>query len=72
MKIKESLAEIVGHEYVSDDPKGLVTYSKDHSLKSPGMPNYVVQPKGTEEVQKVIKLANENKMPIIPTTIAMK
>ena len=66
MKIKAGLEKIVSAENVSDDPKVLASYSKDYSLSSPRMPNYVVRPKKTEEVQKVVKFANENGIPIVP------
>ena len=66
MQIKEDLAKIVGAENVSDDPEALLSYSKDCSLSTPRMPNYIARPKNTDEVQRVIKLANENGIPIVP------
>jgi hypothetical protein len=63
---KEELIKIVGAEYFSDDPEILKQYSKDYSLVPPRMPTYVVKPKNAEEIQKIVKLANELKMPIIP------
>ena len=71
MSIKAKLRETVGREYFSDDPEVLDTYSKDFSLLPPGMPNYVVKPKTAEEVQKVIKLANENLLPVVPVSSAV-
>lgn len=66
MEIKEKLVEAVGGEYFSDNPEILKNYSKDYSLVSPGMPNYVVEPKDTEELQKIMRLANEHRIPIVP------
>jgi len=66
VQIKESLAKIVGAENVSDDPKTLLSYSRDYSLNTPRTPNYVVRPGNTGEVQKVIKLAAEYGIPIVP------
>jgi FAD/FMN-containing dehydrogenase len=66
VKIKEELAKAVGVENVSDDAATLQSYSKDCSTNKPGMPDYVVRPKNTDEVQKVIMLANENEIPIVP------
>lgn len=66
MQIKEKLKQAVGTELVSDSPGTLKAYSKDYSLLPPGMPNYAVLPKSAEEVQKVIKIANEHLIPVIP------
>jgi len=66
VKIKEELIKIVGAQNVSDDPKVLQSYSKDCSLSTPSMPNYVAKPKNADEVQKVVKLANKNGVPIVP------
>lgn len=65
-RIYISLAEIVGEQYVSNKPEELYIYSRDPGLMPPHEPDYVVMPKTTEEVQKIVKLANEEKMPIVP------
>jgi FAD/FMN-containing dehydrogenase len=66
LEIKAKLREIIGVEYVFDEPQIMERYSKDYSLDPPRMPNYVVQPKDVTQVQDVIKLANEHRMPVIP------
>jgi FAD/FMN-containing dehydrogenase len=66
VEIKEELIQIVGGEHVSDDPEALKPYSKDYSLRAPGMPNYVVYPKSSEEIQGLVKLASKYKIPLIP------
>ena len=71
MSIKEKLTQIVGAGNFSDDPRVLETYSKDFSLLPPGMPNYVVRPKKADEVQKVVTLANELLIPVIPVSSAV-
>jgi len=68
MNSRGKLAEIVGSDNFSDDPKALDTYSKDFSLTPPGAPNCVVKPKTAEEVQKVIKFASENSLPVVPVS----
>ena len=65
---KEDFANIVGAERVIDDEKTLQAYAGDGSFASPGMPWSVVRPKNTEEVQGIVKLANEKNMPIIPVS----
>ncbi|MGQ9461206.1 MAG: FAD-binding oxidoreductase [Candidatus Bathyarchaeaceae archaeon] len=65
-RIYESLAEIVGEEYVSNRKEELYIYSRDPGMMEPHEPDYVVMPKTTEEVQKIVKLANKEKIPIVP------
>ena len=68
MEIRDKLLEIVGRDNFSDEPKVLETYAKDFSLVPSGMPNYVVKPKDAQEVQRVIQLANENLIPVVPVS----
>ncbi|MEM2915290.1 MAG: FAD-binding oxidoreductase [Candidatus Bathyarchaeia archaeon] len=69
--IKEELRKIVGAENVLSDPETLEQYSKDQSFARPCRPEYVVYVKNVEEVRKVIKLANERKIPVIPMSSGM-
>lgn len=66
MTIKEELIGIAGSESVSDEPEVLKTYSKDHSISLAREPGYVVKPASTVEVQRIVKLANEHKIPVVP------
>jgi len=66
MGLKQDLVEIVGSEYVSDDPETLEKYSKDYSFVQPRRPSCVAYPESTEEVQRIVKYANERLMPITP------
>jgi len=68
MKTSDKLLEIVGSERFSDDPEVLKNFSKDFSLIPPGMPNYVMKPKDTQEVQKIINIANEHSIPVVPSS----
>ncbi|MBL7061121.1 MAG: FAD-binding oxidoreductase [Dehalococcoidia bacterium] len=68
MSIREGLLKLVGSEKFTDDPKVLKEYSTDFSLAPSGVPNYVVKPKKTEDVQRVIKFANEHSIPVIPVS----
>ena len=65
---KEDFANIVGAEHVVDDEKTLQAYAGDGRFASPGLPWSVVRPKNIEEVQGIVKLANETNMPIIPVS----
>jgi FAD/FMN-containing dehydrogenase len=64
--IKDEFAKIVGKRNVLDDEATLEAYSKDESLSQPKKPSFVVRPKDTEEVQKIVKKANERAVPLIP------
>jgi len=71
MSIKEQLARIVGADNVLDAPAVLDGYSRDFSLTSPGTFTCVVQPQNTDEVQKIIQLANETRIPVTPASSAV-
>lgn len=64
--ILQSLKEIVGEKRVSVNPEELWFYSRDPGVLDPHAPDYVVAPKTTEEVQKIVQLANREKIPIVP------
>jgi len=73
MSLKEDrilalLNDAVGEENVSDRDAILIAYSRDNQwpFVPPHMPDYVVRPKTTEEVQNVLRIANRYRIPIIP------
>src|SRR4030042_1248932 len=68
MSIREELLKLVGADKFTDAPEALKAYSTDFSLVPSGVPNYVVKPKKTEDVQKVIKFANEHSIPVVPVS----
>ncbi|MHA1268359.1 MAG: FAD-binding oxidoreductase [Candidatus Helarchaeota archaeon] len=63
--IKE-LENIVGTPFVSTAPEDLYIYSNDMTESEPGNPDVIVMPSSVEEVQKIVQLANELKIAIIP------
>ena len=65
-KVYEELCEIVGKEYVSNAKEDRFIYSRDQGVQTPHEPDYVVLPKMVEEVQKILLLANKEKIPIVP------
>jgi len=71
MGIREKLSEIVGSGNFSDDPSILNKYASDFSLTPAGAPSYVVKPKDSQEVAKVIQLANESAIPVVPVSSAV-
>lgn len=66
MDVTSQLSEIVGAEHFSDDPVQLQVYATDFSYTPAGAPDYVVKPSSSEEVAGVIKLCNENNIPVVP------
>jgi len=69
--IYKSLAKIVGEDHVSNQTEELYFYGRDPGLMPPHEPDYVVAPKTAEEVQKIVKMANEEKIPIVPMGAGM-
>jgi FAD/FMN-containing dehydrogenase len=67
-KNKAKLIEIVGKENVQDSPSVLEKYSQDCSFAPPLKPWFVVRPGNTQEVQKIVALANELALPLIPVS----
>jgi len=65
--VVEKLAGIVGKENVLQNKVDLVAYSYDATADVPRqMPDVVVLPTCSEEVQKIVDLARENKIAIYP------
>src|SRR4030066_1867020 len=69
--IYKSLFEIVGEEYVSTQKEELYFYARDPGLMPAHEPDCVVTPKTAEEVQKIVQLANREKIPIVPMGAGM-
>ncbi len=65
-EVKDKLAEIVGPEWVSDNPVDLNAYGRDFTIFSGERPNVAVLPRTTEEVQGIIKTAYEHGIPVVP------
>lgn len=66
--IDEKLAKIVGAGNVSHDRVILEEYSRDMSFTKPIKPDYVVKPRNSDDVAKLVKLANETLTPLVPVS----
>ncbi|HYB22047.1 MAG TPA: FAD-binding oxidoreductase, partial [Thermodesulfobacteriota bacterium] len=73
--IREELCDVVGEEGVDTSEAGLFCYGADYSWVSrawvdraqkPPLPDFIVLPQSTDEVSKVLKIANRHKIPVIP------
>jgi FAD/FMN-containing dehydrogenase len=60
------LAKIVGAGNVLQKPEVLESYSKDMSFVHPVKPSCIVKVKNAEEIQSLVKLAQETQTPLIP------
>lgn len=65
---KDELIRIVGAEDVIDDPETLEGYSRDQSFAPPRRPKLVVKPKNADEVQGIVKWANQTGTPLVPVS----
>lgn len=68
LSIKEELIRLLGTENVSEDPGTLEAYAGDKSFAKPIKPRFVVKPENVEQVQKLVKWANETKTPLVPVS----
>jgi glycolate oxidase len=64
--LTEQVAGIVGEANVMVDPLVLDNYSRDMTVEPPSLPDLVVMPQTVEEVQAVVRIANERKVAIVP------
>jgi glycolate oxidase len=64
-KIFKELCDAIGSENVFDNIEGAVCYSFD-SKKGRSIPDLVIRPHLTEQVSKVVSIANKHNIPICP------
>ncbi len=64
--ILTDLEEIVGKDFVSNKLEDLFIYSQDPGASEPRPVDFVVMPKTIEELQKIMKLANKEIIPLVP------
>ena len=65
-KLISRLQKIVGKDAVLTTKEDLTTYSYDGTTTWSHKPDVVVLPTTTEQVSQILKLANENRIPITP------
>jgi glycolate oxidase len=64
--LKKQFTDIVGEENYRDSSAERLVYSYDATPNFQSMPDVVIVPHSTEEVSKIVKLCNENRVPIVP------
>lgn len=62
----ESLKTIVGNDYVFTDEENLNKYGQDYTSDFNFPPEAVVKPATVEEVSQILRLCNENSIPVTP------
>jgi len=64
--IYDELVNVLGPDYVLDDPAGLLAYTRDWNwIVAGNLPkaDFVVMPGSTEDIQQIIRLANRYRFP---------
>lgn len=64
--IYKALTGIVGENYVSYQPEELFFYARDPGLMPANKPDYIVLPETSLEIQEIVRLANQEKISIVP------
>jgi FAD/FMN-containing dehydrogenase len=65
---EKKLAGIVGTANVSQKPAVLEEYSADMSFVNTVKPAYVVKPRNSDDIAKLVKLANRTQTPLVPVS----
>jgi alkyldihydroxyacetonephosphate synthase len=74
-KVKKDLIEVVGNGNVSTEEIDLLAYSRDTTLITlnwtiqginAGLPDFVVWPENKVQIEEILRLANNEKIPVIP------
>ncbi|OUS40594.1 FAD-binding oxidoreductase [Oleispira antarctica] len=67
IELENQLKAIVGDDKVKTDADSLETFGKDWTKIYPPNPAAIVFPKTTEQVQAIVKLANEHQIALVPS-----
>jgi FAD/FMN-containing dehydrogenase len=66
--VEEKLKKIVGVRNVLAGEKELAEYSLDSSFVNPIRPRCVIKPGTAGEIEKIVKLANDTQIPLVPVS----
>jgi FAD/FMN-containing dehydrogenase len=64
--ILQALEAIIGKEFVSGQAEEQYIYSMDPGTMAPSKPDFVVMPGSVDEISKIMKLANQHEIPVVP------
>ena len=62
--VYSNLENIVDTDYISDAQHVRWTYSRDFGIYPRHLPDVVIKPQTTEEIQSILQIANANKVPV--------
>ncbi|MBB5173985.1 glycolate oxidase subunit GlcD [Texcoconibacillus texcoconensis] len=65
-EVRARLVAIVGEENLLDSTQDLIVYSYDATPNYQAMPDAAIMPRQTQEVSEIVKVCNEEKVPIVP------
>ncbi|MCR4600699.1 MAG: FAD-binding oxidoreductase [Clostridia bacterium] len=71
MELIRDLANISGEKNVLSEPDQLKPYLSDLSLVPEGTAQAVVCPANSDEVSRIVKYCNENRLPVVPVSSAV-
>ncbi|MFX1309238.1 MAG: FAD-binding oxidoreductase [Promethearchaeota archaeon] len=60
------LEKIVSDKYISNDIYVRHAYSRNVDIVLQGIPDIVIRPKNAKEISEILKIANEDNIPVIP------
>jgi len=63
-EVLQKLGQALGEEYVTADAPVLNAYSRDFTITPQRRPNLVALPGSTEDVQQIVRIANEYRLPV--------
>jgi len=66
--VRSNLVRIAGTDNVTDAPDVLVAYAGGQGLSAQKLPSLVVYPRTSKEVHRVVKLANQQALSLVPVS----
>jgi len=64
--VRKRFFDIVGEANIKDDNASLLAYSYDSTAQFQALPDAVLSPMNKEQVSDIVKVCNEEKIPIVP------
>lgn len=65
------LSDVVGEAHLTTVREKLDTYSTDQSFEAGITPRYAVFPQNAQQISEIVRLANEQRIPIVPKSSAI-
>ncbi|MGD6830906.1 glycolate oxidase subunit GlcD [Sutcliffiella halmapala] len=65
-RLKDQFIQIVGADNYRDSAAEKLVYSYDATPNFQSMPDAVIVPHNAEEISRIVKLCNENRIPLVP------